>query len=213
VPEVKGIVKDLSSLDVADMMQIVDWIEFFDVQMDQFGYGNRPCSGLFQQIAEDLLQEYLHRIKGQIMKWFENIKKQPLEITKAADNTLITTNPEDMFNVIHVQVEVAREKLPAEHLKDVINACLQVLREVQRQGHDILNENWKEMEMETLCALINDNQRMQEKCEEFADKVVQSIPQEDQREFLTIMLEEVSNEYVTMAMSGITYLARYVSLV
>jgi hypothetical protein len=38
------------------------------------------------------------------MEWFINIEKQPLEITKAADNTLITSHPEDMFNVIHVQV-------------------------------------------------------------------------------------------------------------
>jgi hypothetical protein len=38
------------------------------------------------------------------MEWFVNIEKQPLEITKAADNTLITSHPEDMFNVIHVQV-------------------------------------------------------------------------------------------------------------
>ena len=38
------------------------------------------------------------------MDWFGNIKKQPLEIVKASDSTLITSNPEDMFNVIHVQV-------------------------------------------------------------------------------------------------------------
>ena len=40
------------------------------------------------------------------MEWFINIEKQPLEITKAADNTLITSHPEDMFNVIHVQVSL-----------------------------------------------------------------------------------------------------------
>ena len=40
------------------------------------------------------------------MDWFGNIKKQPLEIVKASDSTLITSNPEDMFNVIHVQVRV-----------------------------------------------------------------------------------------------------------
>ena len=30
------------------------------------------------------------------MDWFGNIKKQPLEIVKASDSTLITSNPEDM---------------------------------------------------------------------------------------------------------------------
>ena len=38
------------------------------------------------------------------MDWFRNIEKQPLEIVEAADGTLITSHPEDMFNVIHVQV-------------------------------------------------------------------------------------------------------------
>jgi hypothetical protein len=38
------------------------------------------------------------------MEWFGNIKKQPLEVGKAGDGTLITSMPEDMFNVIHMQV-------------------------------------------------------------------------------------------------------------
>lgn len=50
------------------------------------------------------LSEYLDRIKTQVMDWFRNIEKQPLEIVEAADGTLITSHPEDMFNVIHVQV-------------------------------------------------------------------------------------------------------------
>jgi hypothetical protein len=40
----------------------------------------------------------------QVMEWFGNIKKQPLEVGKAGDGTLITSMPEDMFNVIHMQV-------------------------------------------------------------------------------------------------------------
>jgi hypothetical protein len=38
------------------------------------------------------------------MGWFENIQKQKVEIGKATDGTLMTTMPEDMFNVIHMQV-------------------------------------------------------------------------------------------------------------
>ena len=38
------------------------------------------------------------------MEWFNNIKMQPLEVGKAGDGTLITSMPEDMFNVIHMQV-------------------------------------------------------------------------------------------------------------
>ena len=43
----------------------------------------------------------------QVMEWFGNIKKQPLEVGKAGDGTLITSMPEDMFNVIHMQVHIS----------------------------------------------------------------------------------------------------------
>ena len=91
-----------------------------------FGFADRPCLKRFEEVCDDLLSEYLHRIKAQVLKWFGNIRRQPLEVVPAADKTLITSQPEDMFNIIHVQVEVAKEKLPLERLKEVVNACLQV---------------------------------------------------------------------------------------
>ena len=100
-----------------------------------------------------------------------------MEIGAASDKTLITSQPEDMFNIIHVQVEVAKEKLPLERLKDVVNACLQVLRDVQRQNYDSLSNTWRRMDAEMLCCVVNDNQRMQEKCEEFGDKMIKHVPQ------------------------------------
>jgi hypothetical protein len=98
-----------------------------------------------------------------------NIKKQPLEIVKSSNNTLITSNPEDMFNIIHAQLDVARslsplsplspllssfspthsslshgrEKLPKEHIKEVAFSMLQVLQEVQRQSYDSLSERFR----------------------------------------------------------------------
>ena len=95
-------------------------------QMAIFGFHDRPCLKSFESHCDELLSEYLDRIKTQVLKWFGNIKRQPLDIVTAVDKTLITSQPEDMFNIIHVQVEVAKEKLPAERLKDVVNACLQV---------------------------------------------------------------------------------------
>lgn len=37
------------------------------------------------------------------MEWFCNIQQQPLDVGQAGDGTLITSMPEDMFNVIHMQ--------------------------------------------------------------------------------------------------------------
>ena len=70
--------------------------------------------------------EYKERIKNQVIEWFDNIKKQPIEINKSTNGLLVTPNPEDMYNIIHAQLEVAREKLPLEYTKEVAIACLQV---------------------------------------------------------------------------------------
>jgi Exocyst complex component Sec6 len=203
-------VREMSDLDVVDILQMMDWLEYFTVQMEMFGYETRPCLRMFSTYCEDLLHEYLQRIKTMLMNWFDNIKKQPIEIVEAPDKTLTTSTPEDMFNIIHVQVDVAKEKIPPKYLKDVVNSCLNVLREVQRQSYDQLSVKWRELDPETLCSIINDNQRMQEKCEEFADRVVALVPQTDHREMLANMLQDVSSEYVSIAVSAIAYLSRSV---
>lgn len=74
--------------------------------------------------------EYKERIKNQVIEWFDNIKKQPLELNKNTNGLLVTPNPEDMFNIIHAQLEVAREKLPLEYTKEVAIACLQVIQDI-----------------------------------------------------------------------------------
>ena len=43
-----------------------------------------------------------------------------------------------MFNIIQMQLQVATEQLPKKYLKDVMNACLSVLREFQRMAYDQL---------------------------------------------------------------------------
>ena len=237
----------LNALEVADMMQLIDWLEFYVHQSKAFevldagtapaggalgigvtgeggealgeeaedesarGFVSRTRSGEeeYLEMAQNLIHEYLDRIKRQVREWFNNIKKHTVEIAKAPDGTLITTVPEDMFNVVYMQLAVAQEKLPKEHLKDAVNACLQVLREVQRQSYDQLEEDWERgVDPEALCALVNDMQRLQEKAEELFGKVIRAVQQDEDRDMLTQMLEDVSSEYVSIANVAKTYLTR-----
>jgi hypothetical protein len=90
----------------------------------------------------------------------------------------------------------------------VVNACLSVLRDEQRDSYDSLTNGWRDMDPVTLCASINDSHRMQEKNDEFAEKVLQLIPQQDHYEMLTAQAEGVSQEFVNVASHGVTYLSR-----
>lgn len=80
---------------------------------------------------------------------------------------------------------------------------------MQRQSYDSLTNDWRSMNPEQLCAMINDTQRMQEKTEEFAESVIRLVPQDIHRELLSAMLEDVSNEYIALAVKAVNYLARY----
>jgi hypothetical protein len=115
-----------------------------------------------------------------------------------------------MFNIIFLQIDVAKEKLPRENLQDVINACIQVLREVQRGMYDTIVNGWKDMPVEALVAAVNDNQRLQDKCDEFAIEVETMVPNEDYRVMLTSGLEEVSSEFINLAVTASNFLARVV---
>jgi hypothetical protein len=69
------------------------------------------------------------------MLWFENIQSKPADVVSSTDDTLMTSQPEDMFNVIHMQLSVADEKLPKEHLRDVVNGVIQVLQSNSAHFH------------------------------------------------------------------------------
>lgn len=113
-----------------------------------------------------------------------------------------------MFNIIHAQLEVAREKLPLEYTKEVAIACLQVLQSVQRDAYDNLANHYKEMETEVMCALINDNQCMREKCDEFGFHVLRFIEPGPEADVIKEILITVSEEYARIAVKAVNSLAK-----
>jgi hypothetical protein len=231
-PRVESLVTEMDVLEVDDIMRMIDWLEYYVHQMGVFDAAllERPMCGQFLGFADELVNEYLHRIKTQVMQWFTNIQKRQVDIIKGNGGFLLTSVPEDMFNVIYMQVEVAKEHLPKPHLKEVVNACLQVLREVQRQTHDTLGQRWKAMDpgdiadvqllllllscltvffvTETLSATINDTDRMHEQCHTFGDQVVSLVVQPEDKLVLLEMLEDVKAEYISLAIKSVGFLAR-----
>ena len=104
-PQIYLMIENVQELEVKDIMLLIDWLEYYVGQLSVFEKGDRHCATEFLKIADDLIHEYLFRIKSQVMGWFDNIQKQKLEILKSSDGNLMTTMPEDMFNVIHMQVK------------------------------------------------------------------------------------------------------------
>lgn len=211
-PAIKDMVDSLDQLEPADILELIDWLEYYVSQVASFEVAARQSCVKFSQLVEELLNEYLQRNKSLIMEWMDNIRKGKMEVIKDKDGTLITDTPERMFFAVHQQIKMAKEKLPREHLKDLVNACLQVLRDVQRQSYDNMAKEWRKMDgVEMMVAAINDSQRMMEKTEELSEMIVSLVPQDVDREILSAMLDEVANQYVDIAATaGVPFLARYI---
>jgi hypothetical protein len=207
MPKIEHTMANVSELKVSEILDFINWIEYHNDCVVKFGFPERESLAQLMNVKVELMLEYKDRIKNQVIEWFDNIKKQPLEINKDSHGRLITPNPEDMFNIIHAQIEVARDKLPLEYTKEVVIACLQVLQSVQRDSYDNLAYHWKDMEGEVICALINDNQRMREKCEEFGDHVLYFMEEGADKDLVTNILVTVSEEYENIAVKALSSLA------
>jgi len=209
-PVLYSTLSQITDLAVADMMQVIDWIESYVSQLAMFDEDGRPFCMKLGRIAEQLLGEYLLRIKSQVLSWFKNIKGLKVEIKENSDGTLITSTPEEMFNVLYHQFDVAKEKLPTEYFKDVLHGMIDSLKSVQSESYDMLVATWMRTEVDTLCAGINDTQRMQDKGDELAETQIILVPQEKEQEKLKYKLDELSNRYISIAVDSVAFLSRRV---
>jgi hypothetical protein len=142
-PKLEEVVRNQSALKVSEILDMINWIEYHKVMLEDFDFGAREAIAQYGLLKGELLVEYKERIKTQVHQWFSNIHAQAVELTKATNNTLITNRPEDIFNIIHAQLSVAHDKLPPEYVKEVGIACLQVLQDAQRQTYDALNNQYR----------------------------------------------------------------------
>lgn len=58
----------------------------------------------FAEAIVGLNAAYLTRIKAQIIKWVQNLRAQRLELQLDSEGHYVTTMPDDMFNLINIQV-------------------------------------------------------------------------------------------------------------
>ncbi len=215
LPELREMLRSLADMKVSEILDIISWFEYLISSLEDFSTcspehpdARKPAVNEINAMKAEMMLEYKERIKSQVHQWFNNIKSRENEITKSTDNTLITSHPEDMFNIIHAQLNVAKEKLPPEYVKEVAIACLQVLQDVQRQSYDTLQHNLTSLDAETLCAIVNDNQRMEEKCREFTDEMLRYVRDNEERDMLDGIANEVATEYLLIANKAVTSIAR-----
>ena len=152
---------------------LINFLERFIAQVESFGLMNHHVCTKFIEAGDQLIGIYEERLRVQIMIWYGNIKKSPKEVIQSDElgGLLITTAPEDIFNVLNSQVEVSYEKLSLSRLIHVIRSTTSVLSDIQRDTLMTLRDSFTEITPEQIAAAVNDNHRMQEKVDAFIDTI------------------------------------------
>lgn len=185
----------MADCDVRDILEAIKWLEYYNTRVDR-------CEEFADAIV-GLNAAYLSRIKAQIIKWVQNLRSQHLEAQLNVDGHYVTTLPDDMFNLINMQISVAKT-LPENFLGSVVLACLEVLQDIQEDSMKSVEAGWRRISaaddgLEQLCAMVNDNIRLQEKSDEFIEDIAGGLTEEERRR-LSGMIDSVSGAYIESAL-------------
>lgn len=80
----------------------------------------------------------------------------------------MTTIPEDILSVVKSHLDVARERLPGSPLTKLIEESVKVVGDLQEKAYARMMLN-PETELEELCSMINDANRLQSELPQLLD--------------------------------------------
>lgn len=181
-PNIKPNILNLTAaLNNTELFDSINWIE-----------KNKSSIKEFESLKNDLTMEYKERVKTQLQTYFSNINV-PIETAK--DETLFTTKPENTFYILNIFVNVVKTKLSKEHAKEIMVIGLQLLRDTQRLTYDYLERNWATIQEDALCALMNDNARIKQLCDQVNLAYTHILSDEITNIIFDAVISELLHEY------------------
>lgn len=140
-------------LEVAELMRVYEWLRAYNALVGEIDPVNtedaafsddddetppltfRGPSALFAESSEKLMAQYLARVGDQVEGWFGQIQARKAEPRQDVKGRPVTTRPEDMFQIVGLQVSIAREHSHkaetddgGQHVATVVLRCLEELR-------------------------------------------------------------------------------------
>ncbi|CAK4718225.1 hypothetical protein LEN26_015303 [Aphanomyces euteiches] len=158
-----------SDLSVAQKLQLVQWIDYYNSQMGRYRSG--IVSDVLEQQANLMLRLYLDGIQEQIQTWVTNIYNREEETITGPSGELHSTRPNDIMNILSSHITIAQEWLSGHLVARVVLACLQSLMGQLKTREKLVVSTLQKIEIEELCSFINDTDVLQSKCAELIDKI------------------------------------------
>ncbi|GMH80300.1 hypothetical protein TrST_g6384 [Triparma strigata] len=196
--------QNISNLELGDLLRMVSWLHNYNLQISSLDVGDPPDD--FEEAIDNLMEEYLERTGKQTRDWFANIEKRDSEVLPESDGCLVTRDPEDMLNIVNMQVSVAKEQLPNKLRYKAIKSCIDELSAAQKRLREDVGLVWNSTQVENICAVVNDSYRMQDKVENLLDDVDRDEGREEIQELLEAM-DGLCTSYVVMAVDATKFAA------
>ncbi|GMH72397.1 hypothetical protein TL16_g05905 [Triparma laevis f. inornata] len=196
--------QNIQNLELGDLLRMVSWLHNYNLQIASLDVGDPPDD--FEEAIENLMEEYLERAGKQTRDWFANIEKRDSEVLPESDGCLVTRDPEDMLNIVNMQVSVAKEQLPSKLRYKAIKSCVDELSAAQARLREDVEILWKSTQVENICAVVNDSYRMQDKVEHLLDDFDRDEGREEIQELQEAM-DELCRSYVVMAVDATKFAA------
>lgn len=183
VPQISSLYDDnhLNDLDGEDLLTINEWLDYYNSLMPMIDAGG-PCQA-FLEDATVMLAKYLDKLDAQMGKWLQNIDTEEFPVQRNLDGTLFTNKPEMYFQLVQMQIKVAKERLSGTYLSVVFLKVLDLLSSEQRKAakeeqeavRASLEPGAEPLTIEVLAAVVNDCSRLQDKLEEVMDGPVAQL--------------------------------------
>lgn len=162
-----------------DILKVLAWVNQYQetlrdlgIEEDEVRFSDSSSRG-----EGLLLRKYVERLHSTLNTWCTNILEADFtsEPTVAEDGKIWTPGAVDFFRIVNEQVTVVEEVSRGELLLQVGQMAVLVMRDFQDAQRRYLD---KELSVELLCAMVNNNTRCYNESMEFAERVEEALDEE-----------------------------------
>ena len=162
-------------LTVRDILRLMAWCR--DYRSEDHTYQNqrdlmREESDREQEdrLNAMLFDEYRKRIRLQVRKWLDKSSWQRDDIVLSTNpvGRIVSHHPEDILFMVQVEMNIVRETLPNSNAMEIMVDLLEEFKLSQIGMKLTLKSDWENMDIEWLCAVVNDSSTLMEYVENFS---------------------------------------------